>query len=141
MSKLDIKELLNSHSIKATWQRVEIFKVLQSSNECLSADQIHQKLASNNINIDLATVYRVLDLFVLKGIAQKSTINRKCFFELKKLDHCHYFVCIKCHKKTNIVDCKINLIEEELSKKNFKVLSHNLEVYGICNKCYGVSKN
>ncbi|WAM33468.1 Fur family transcriptional regulator [Caldicellulosiruptor morganii] len=137
MQTSNIKELLNSNGIKATWQRVEILKVLQSSNECLSASQIHQKLSAKNINIDLATVYRVLELFDKKGITQKSVINRKSFFELKKYEHCHYFVCIKCQQKTNIVDCKIDLIKEELRKRNFKVLSHNLEVYGICNKCCG----
>lgn len=137
MNCQDIKAILNSHKIKATRQRVEIYRILQSSLECLSADQILSAVRKQKIKIDLATVYRNLELFVQNGLAEKSTINRKHFFEIKKNDHHHYFVCIKCNTKAEIVDCKINLIEEELNKMNFKVLKHNLEVYGICNKCYG----
>jgi len=133
----DIKLILNSHNIKATRQRVEIYKVLQKTQQCLSADEILQALEAQNLKIDLATVYRNLELFVQNGIAIKSTINRKHFFEIKKSSHYHYFVCIKCNEKAEIVDCKINLIEEELNKMNFKILDHNLEVYGICNKCCG----
>jgi len=133
----DVKLILNSHNIKATRQRVEIYKVLQKAQQCLSADEILQALEAQNLKIDLATVYRNLELFVQNGIAVKSTINRKHFFEIKKSSHHHYFVCIKCHEKAEIVDCKINLIEEELNKMNFKILDHNLEVYGICDKCCG----
>ncbi|ADQ06310.1 ferric uptake regulator, Fur family [Caldicellulosiruptor hydrothermalis 108] len=137
MKHQDVKSILNSHNIKATRQRVEIYKVLQNSQQCLSADEILQLLKTQNLNIDLATVYRNLELFVQNGIAVKSTINRKHFFEIKKSSHHHYFVCIKCNAKAEIVDCKINLIEEELNKMNFKILDHNLEVYGICDKCCG----
>jgi len=137
MINQDIKSILNLHNIKATWQRIEIYKVLNSSNQCLSADEILNMLKNKNFKISLATVYRNLELFVQNGIAVKSTINRKHFFEIKKSSHYHYFVCIKCHEKAEIVDCKINLIEEELNKMNFKILDHNLEVYGICDKCCG----
>lgn len=137
MKHQDVKSILNSHNIKATRQRVEIYKVLQKVQQCLSADEILQALEAQNLKIDLATVYRNLELFVQNGIAVKSTINRKHFFEIKKSSHHHYFVCIKCNAKAEIVDCKINLIEEELNKINFKILEHNLEVYGICDKCCG----
>ncbi len=137
MKHQDVKSILNSHNIKATRQRVEIYKVLQKVQQCLSADEILQALEAQNLKIDLATVYRNLELFVQNGIAVKSTINRKHFFEIKKSSHHHYFVCIKCNAKAEIVDCKINLIEEELNKMNFKILEHNLEVYGICDKCCG----
>jgi len=137
MINQDIKSILNLRNIKATWQRIEIYKVLNSSNQCLSADEILNMLKNKNFKINLATVYRNLELFVQNGIAVKSTINRKHFFEIKKSSHHHYFVCIKCNAKAEIVDCKINLIEEELNKRNFKILDHNLEVYGICDKCCG----
>ncbi|AZT89739.1 transcriptional repressor [Caldicellulosiruptor changbaiensis] len=137
MINQDIKSILNLHNIKATWQRIEIYKVLNSSNQCLSADEILNMLKNKNFKINLATVYRNLELFVQNGIVVKSTINRKHFFEIKKNEHHHYFVCIKCNAKAEIVDCKINLIEEELNKMNFKILDHNLEVYGICDKCCG----
>lgn len=40
MINQDIKSILNLRNIKATWQRIEIYKVLNSSNQCLSADEI-----------------------------------------------------------------------------------------------------
>lgn len=80
MINQDIKSILNLRNIKATWQRIEIYKVLNSSNQCLSADEILNMLKNKNFKINLATVYRNLELFVQNGIAVKSTINRKLFF-------------------------------------------------------------
>lgn len=132
------KNILKASNIKVTRQRLEVLDELLQSDVCLSAEEIYNRLIVKNVDINLATIYRIMDNFFEKGIVEKNTINRKHFFELKKSNiHQHYFVCIKCNKKVNIVDCKINLIEKELNKRNFKVLSHNLEVYGICNSCGG----
>lgn len=85
MKHQDVKSILNLHNIKATRQRIEIYKVLQKAQQCLSADEILQTLEAQNMKINLATVYRNLELFVQNGIAVKSTINRKHFFEIKKV--------------------------------------------------------
>lgn len=132
----DAIKILKEKNIKATRQRIQVLDQLMKSDVCLNVEEIYKNLKSKNIAINLATVYRITDELFKKGVVEKNLINKKYYFEFKKMDnHHHYFVCIKCNKKSNIVDCKINIIEKELSQKNFKVISHNLEIYGICNKC------
>jgi Fur family ferric uptake transcriptional regulator len=97
-------------------------------------------------DIGLTTVYRTLDLLVRMGLINKLTFgdgpSRYEFKSEKKNEHHHHFLCTKCGKiidYSDFIDEELELVkktEETLSKKyNFKVLDHNIEFCGLCDKC------
>ena len=81
-------------------------------------------------DISLGTVYRNLNSLVENKLIKKIplTIDRYD----KNTDHCH-LCCMKCEK---IIDTGLlNIDKYILNNYNFKVLSSDVVLMGICNDC------
>lgn len=82
---MEPNEILKRNGIKITQGRVEILNILTNSENSLSAEKIYHIYRNNNININLSTVYRTLELFEEKGLTEKITLNDGVFsYKLKK---------------------------------------------------------
>ena len=70
--------------IKRTRQRETVLSVLESSEKPLSATDIASKMEKTGDNAWLSTVYRVLELFVKKGVVIKTNMmnNEMALYEL-----------------------------------------------------------
>lgn len=121
-----IEELLKNKNLKQTKQRIEILKLIEKLDINATKKNILE-----NTNIDKSTVYRTLETLIENNIIEKS-INHKneLYYEIKQ-EHKHYIKCIKCHKKEEIHICPVKTVE----KKGFKIVSHKIEIDGICNTC------
>lgn len=138
MQKTDNKELFTSQGLKNTKNRNYIYDALAQSDVPVTAEQLFIKLKAADAAINLSTVYRILEVFVSKGIALKSTIaeNNKAMFELNRLEHKHHIVCIGCKKMFSIDECPFEGYEEKIQRKlGFDVTGHRLEIYGYCKDC------
>ena len=139
------KYVFRRSRIKFSQQRLQIFLLLNTKNEPISADDIYLELIkgeSNNINI--STVYRILGLFTKKGLVLKSNLNidGKATFEINHRDHRHHLICIQCGKIVPISGCPLKEYERSLIKKtNYLILEHNLEIRGICPECQKIRES
>lgn len=133
---MDPKELLKRKNLKITNGRIEILNILLHSENCLSAENIYQIYIKNNININLSTIYRTLELFYEKGITEKIISDDKVFsYKLKKNTHRHYLECDICHKEIEI-PCPMSQIEENVKNTTgFTLTQHDLVLRGICKEC------
>jgi Fur family iron response transcriptional regulator len=87
-----VKELLVQHGIKRTSQRIEIGKMLLSSPQHLSADQVLSRVNQGSEIVSKATVYNTLYLFVEKGlIRQVITCSGKVFYDSNTSPHFHLY--------------------------------------------------
>lgn len=127
--------------IKKTKQRIDIFKVLYTSQEPVSAAEIFTLLNKEHPSemYAFSTIYRNLIAFEKAGIVSKTTLSTEenALYELKTTKHRHYAVCLKCHKKIPLTTCPLHEISHEVSHSipGFEVTGHNLEVYGYCKDC------
>ncbi len=127
--------------LKKTRQRVDIYKVLYSSDQPLSAAEIFTLLDGNESKEKYAfsTVYRNLLAFEKAGIITKNVLSREdnALYEIKNETHKHFAVCMNCHRKIPIRSCPIHEITHDLEKSlsGFKVTGHQLEIYGYCSDC------
>ena len=69
---MDPKELLKMKGLKVTNGRIKILNILSKSENSLSAENIYQIYLKNNININLSTIYRTLELFYEKKNNRKN---------------------------------------------------------------------
>jgi len=120
------KETIKNQGYKLTKPRLLVLDLLEQNHQPLSAIQIHIKLKKQ---IDLASVYRILNLFKSLGIIFEERINNKEHYYLGEKQH-HHIICKKCGY-SECLPCK-HLFE---NIKNFSHISHNLTISGICKKC------
>lgn len=130
------EQVLKSHGLKVTENRIAILGLLQDSQAPLSAEELFQTLSASK-GLNFSTVYRILSVFTEKHIVIKNMGgNGIAYYQLNLEQHMHYLVCNICHKKIPIQDCPIKKMTEELEKKTgFSITGHNLEFTGVCPEC------
>lgn len=123
--------------MKRTRQRESVLAVLENSDRPLSAAEICFKIEMGGDSVWMSTVYRVLELFVEKGVALKTTVlnNEMAVYELNRFQHKHYAVCMKCRKIIPMGNCPMENFTPMLAEEEFQIVGHNLEVFGYCRKC------
>ena len=129
-------EILKEKNIKVTKGRVEILNILRNSENSLSAEKIHQIYRCNDININLSTVYRTLELFEEKELIEKITLNDGVFsYKIKEKTHRHHLECDVCHKEIEIPCPMLQIQEMVQSSTGFTLTDHDLIMKGICKDC------
>lgn len=137
-------EIIERHwpeGVKKTHQRIDIFKILYSAKEPISAADIFNELNSEHPDemYAFSTIYRNLLAFEKAGIITKTVLTSEdnTVYELRNNRHKHYVVCLKCHKKIPIETCPIHEISGDIEKSapGFEITGHNLEIYGYCKNC------
>lgn len=138
MEQLDNKEFFSNHGIKNTKQRSMIFDILKEESLPLTAERVFFKAKEIDPTLSLSTVYRILDVFVDKGMVLKSSIteDNKAMFEMNRMEHKHHLVCICCKKIMAVDNCPLEVYEKSLERETcFQITSHRLEIYGYCPVC------
>lgn len=123
--------------IKRTRQREKVLRILKSSGKPLSAADISFQMEKSGDGAWLSTVYRILELYVNKGIVIKTNMvnNEMALYELNRYQHKHYAVCINCHKIITMDNCPMEKFIPKLEDEDFYVTGHNLEIFGFCKDC------
>jgi Fur family ferric uptake transcriptional regulator len=123
--------------IKRTKQRESVLAVLERADKPISAADIYAQTERDGEAVWLSTVYRILELFVKKGIVTKLAVMNSdvSLYEMNRFQHKHYAVCISCHKIIPMDNCPMERFIPRLEDKDFRVMGHNLELYGYCKDC------
>jgi Fur family iron response transcriptional regulator len=88
----DIPQVLRSHGIQPSAQRLAVAKYVLRTEEHPSADQVFAKVTGTLPMISRATVYNTLNLFVRKGLLRQLVLAEgKVVFDPKLEPH-HHFV-------------------------------------------------
>jgi len=130
---------LRNVGLKVTLPRVKILEILekQTDHRHLSAEQVYKILLSENEEIGLATVYRVLTQFEGAGLVTRHHFEGgNSVFELDKGQHHDHIVCMKCGKVDEFTDSVIETRQEDIAKKlGYELTDHSLYLYGFCSSC------
>ena len=129
---------LKSMGLKATFPRLKILDVFRKSEmRHHSAEDVYRALIAEDIDIGLATVYRVLTQFEQAGILTRSQFDGgKAVFELNDGDHHDHLICTNCGKVVEFNDTEIEKRQHIIAdEKGFVLESHTMMLYGICPGC------
>lgn len=117
----ELEHLLQKHGINPTRQRMAIGKILFSRHQHLSAEQIHERLKSQQSQVSKATVYNTLQTFVEQGLLKEIFIDPSCIHYDTNIGHHHHFYNVDT---SSMID-----INEDLSKSLSKtMLPQNTEL-------------
>ena len=135
---METNELRNV-GLKVTLPRVKILEILERPTEerHLTAEKVYKILLSENEEIGLATVYRVLTQFEAAGLVTRHHFEGgNSVFELNKGSHHDHIVCMKCGRVDEFTDNVIEKHQEDIAKKlGYELTDHSLCLYGFCSSC------
>jgi len=134
----EIMSTLKKKGYRSVPARKEILNLLIKIKRPLSSLDIQKLLSKKKIFVHKTTVYRQLAFFKEQKLVQEVQFSDRIKrYEMTPDTHHHHIICIDCKSIENI-ELKNDLNAEEnliIKTKDFKVLDHSLEFYGICRKC------
>jgi Fur family ferric uptake transcriptional regulator len=128
---------LKNIGLKATLPRLKILEIFQNSNvRHLTAEDVYRNLLHEELDIGLATVYRVLTQFEQAGLLTRSNFESgKAVFELNEGTHHDHLVCLDCGLVEEFYDPEIERRQHLVAKeRGFALQEHALALYGTCSK-------
>jgi Fur family transcriptional regulator, ferric uptake regulator len=128
---------LKNMGLKATLPRLKILEIFQrSAVRHLTAEDVYRSLLTEQLDIGLATVYRVLTQFEQAGLLSRSNFESgKAVFELNEGKHHDHLVCIDCGRVEEFFDSEIESRQHSIAEaRGFKLQEHALALYGACTK-------
>jgi Fur family ferric uptake transcriptional regulator len=128
---------LKASGLKATLPRLKILEIFQSSSvRHLSAEDVYKILLTENMDVGLATVYRVLTQFEQAGLLSRNHFETgKAVFELNEGSHHDHLVCLDCGRVEEFYDGEIEKRQQQIAlERGFDLAEHALALYGHCNK-------
>jgi Fur family ferric uptake transcriptional regulator len=133
---MDFKQLLKQKGIKATKSRLAVLNLLDKGDQPLSATIIFDDLKKQGIKIDLATIYRIIEVFMgLKILKQVDFREGMLRYELSG-DHHHHLICQSCENIEGYHGECLTEVEQIIKEKyKFNVTEHVLEFFGKCDNC------
>lgn len=131
---------LKNAGLKVTIPRIKILQILEKQSEKhrhLSAEQVYKILLSEEEDIGLATVYRVLTQFEAAGLVTRHHFDGgNSIFELSNGFHHDHIVCMKCGRVDEFTDESIEQKQKDIAARlGYELTDHNLYLYGFCPSC------
>ena len=133
-----LEEYISENNLKITKQRRIVLKVFLESKDHLSVEELYNKVLKTEPKIGLATVYRTLALLTKSGLALEMDFGdgQKRYESSYRSVHHDHMVCTECGKILEFNHPLIEKYQEEVAKqKNFKITSHKLDLFGLCQDC------
>ena len=135
---------LKNIGLKATLPRLKILEIFQNSNvRHLTAEDVYRHLLHEELDIGLATVYRVLTQFEQAGLLNRSNFESgKAVFELNEGKHHDHLVCLQCGRVEEFYDAEIEKRQRSVATtRGFELQDHALALYAVCTKKNCVFRN
>ena len=117
---------------RLTKQKQLIEQEISSFSSFFNAEDLYKKVSKNNSKIGIATIYRFLNDLTNNGEIHSFLCNRKTIYSNSKKNHCH-FACEKCGERKHIDIKKLDFLNQQVDGK---VCHFQIDVTGICNKCF-----
>ena len=128
---------IKASGLKVTLPRVKILDIFHNSSvRHLSAEDVYKVLLADNMDVGLATVYRVLTQFEQAGLLHRNHFETgKAVFELNEGSHHDHLVCLDCGRVEEFYDDEIERRQQSIAfERGFSIADHSLALYGHCTK-------
>lgn len=131
-------EFIAARGLRRTPQREKILDIFLSTERHVSADELYKLVNKKNPDIGYTTVYRTMKLLSESGLCGEIDLGDGVLRFEHKYGHQHHdhLICTKCGRFTEVMDSKIEGLQDDLAKKyGFMPLKHKLQIFGMCKKC------
>lgn len=122
---------------RSTWQKAAIREQLAGFDGFLSAQELYQRLLSNNQKVGLTTIYRVLaELEAVEEADSLTLEDGETKYRACGSEHHHHLVCSRCGRAVEFdLPGFENAALEIAARHGFSGVQHSIELFGICAEC------
>ncbi len=127
---------LRDHEYRLTPQRMAIVRLIAASDGHPSASQLYDRVKTEFPTMSQATVYKTLDMLKeLDEVLEIDLRDDSHYDGNKPFPHPH-IICVGCGK---IVDGEVglgqSLVEKLENASGYRIVRHQLNLYGYCPEC------
>jgi Fe2+ or Zn2+ uptake regulation protein len=145
----EASQVLAGAGLRVTRPRRAVVELLERTTTPLDAAAVHQKLRSQGVHVDRASVYRVLSVLEAQGLVHRvlstsgflachppAHIHLSGLPEPRDKNCHHHLLCRQCGRALEIhCDGLAPLLGAIAQTTGFSVEKHALEVTGRCREC------
>jgi Fur family ferric uptake transcriptional regulator len=136
--KIDIEALCADKGLRITEQRRVIAQILSEAEDHPDVETLHERAASVDPKISIATVYRTVRLLRECGLAAERHFHdgEARFENVAAEQHHDHLICERCGRIVEFSNTEIEELQERVAHKlDFVISGHKMELYGICGDC------
>ena len=138
MRKCTKFELFKRGGIEHTPHRELVLRIFADQHKALAPKDVLSTVRKKQA-IDKVTLYRILDLFVAKGILRRFSTNGSTRYEINCEEHAPshpHFVCRQCGEIECLHDFNLKNFKTEIKRyKNIEYEDIDLKLEGVCHQC------
>ena len=129
-------ETCQQHGLKATHQRMEVFRELAGTDDHPDAETIYQNVSRRIPAISRDTVYRTLATLEEYGLVRKAEILASKGRYDANMDRHHHFVCVECGLVRDFYSAALDALPVPRTVTGLgRVESSHVQLRGICKDC------
>jgi len=128
---------MNTVKIKISKRQEQILEILKNCDDELTGQELHRELITKEKEMGLTTVYRNLQVLIKSGLIRSRHLPTGEVLYTPVERDIHHLTCVQCGETSKIDGCPVKDIHEPKQvNKNFQLLFHTLEFFGLCQNCY-----
>ena len=138
--KDQFKELFAQADVDDFEDRYRILEVFLQGEDHITAGELSNRLEQNGSRFSPEFVKETLEMMCRFGFAHKNRFNNgQTRYEHRHLgDHHDHMICTKCRKIIEFKNDQLEALQLQIAtSKGFHLLQHRMELYGICDQCFG----
>lgn len=136
-------ETLRQKGYRITPQRERIIEIIAHSERHLSAEEVLERVQQHTTAVNLATVYRTLDLLTAQGLASRLDLGDGCvvYATLRHGPHVH-LVCRLCGQVIEADQQITSSLGQLLAEQyHFRADLRHISLAGVCVDCQSTQKD
>jgi Fur family ferric uptake transcriptional regulator len=128
---------LRAQGYRITPQRLSVLDIVAGRAGHIGAEEVWNLAKTQHPYVDLATVYRILQLLKRLGVVTEVVIGNKLHFELAdQHNRHHHMVCSTCDAVQTLSPDYLGEFSQRLEREfGFTPDLENLTIGGQCSKC------
>lgn len=133
---IDYATTLRRQGYRLTPQREIILDALCAQGRHTTIGELYTTVHATTPKIDLATVYRTMNLFAELGIVVSAEIESQTVYEVAASTPHHHLICRSCGNVTTLSHQHFAQLEVHLnSEHGFLADIDHLTIHGLCAEC------
>lgn len=132
------ERFIAERGLKSTRQRTLILDTFFGLEGHLSVEDLWSQVRALDTRVSVATVYRTMKLLAESGLAHARNFGdgQTRYEAAVGREHHDHLICTRCSTIIEFENDQIERMQDAVAKRHgFKVTSHKMELYGLCQKC------